>query len=352
MKTWNSAPAWPWPCREDIRHYLDVPDYYLVGYEEIRGFLRGLNRGRRLSAGTSAGGRDLTVVRYGPERAARSLCVTGGTHGTEVEGVAAVMNVISVLERGHDLRGQRWPGLEAAARSVAFHLMPFYNPDAAARNPVKSYVDMPFDTKHPELDAVNHLHVGFWKNGRTLDRKRVFGPWVKGSDVTDRLDRIGFLGARYNDAGADINRPCTRTRATAVETRQMLPYLRENRVDCYMDLHSHSTAPWLGICPAAHTRGDHAQLLRLQHLTREQTRQAGGPDLALSVQGARSWYNSHFFPANLGVYAFTYEEMAGFRGNFPAETPREAIWLANTYNGMYTIQGLAQALLRVPAVWR
>ncbi|HHX41556.1 MAG TPA: hypothetical protein GX715_16465 [Armatimonadetes bacterium] len=344
MKIWNSSPAWPWPCNEEIARYLEVPDYYLVGYEEARGFLRGLHKARVESAGKSAGGRDLTVVYYGPDAPERTLCVTGGTHGTEVEGVAAVVNTIRVLDCGSDLRGQAWPALTEVARRVGFYLMPFFNPDAAARAVVKSYVGMPFE-------VVNHLHVGFWKNGRTLDRKRVFGPWTPESDLTGKLDRVGYLGARYNDAGADINRPCSRTEATAVETRQMLEYLRQRRVDCYLDMHSHSTDPWLGICPPEHTSGNHGDLVKLQQLTREKTVQAGGPDLKLAVKGTRTWFNSHFFPANLGIYALTYEEKAGFKGNFPEETPPEEIWLANVYNGMRTILGLAQALLEVPSPW-
>ena len=341
MQLWNSNPHWPWACDEEIGQYLNVPDYYLVGYEEVRGFLRGVTKGVSQSAGKSAGGRDLTVLYYGPANPERTLCVTGSTHGTEVEGVAAVTNIIRALECGHDLRGQPWPAFTDVARRVGLYLMPFYNPDAAARAVVKSYVHMPFD-------IVNHLHVGFWKNGKTLDRKRVFGPWCEQSDLAGKLDHLGYLGARYNDAGADINRPCSGERTTAVETRQMLAYLRERRIDCYLDLHSHSTAPWLGACPPEHTSGSHEDLVRLQQLTRDRTEQAGGPVLQLAVQGARAWYNSHFFPINLGIYAFTYEEKAGFKGNFPEETPAEEIWRANAYNGMYAILGLAQALLEVP----
>ncbi len=345
MKLWDSNPKWPWPYDEDISKYLDVPDYYLVGYEEVRGFLRAIDGGHVDSAGKSAGGRDLTVIRYGPKRPARKLLVAAGTHGTETEGIAAVINVIKALETGRDLRGRKWPALGRIAESVGIYLMPFYNPDAAARMVVKSYVGMP-------LAAVNMLHVGFWKNRRMLNYKRVFGKWTPASDLTDRLDRLAYLGSRHNDAGCDINRPASGRKATAVETMQMLDYLQANRIDCYVDLHSHSSAPWLGMAPPEHTIGNHADMTRLQELTRRQTRKAGGPDLVLAQQGDDSWYNNHFFPANLGIYAFTYEEKAGFTGNFPADKPFEEIWLENTYNGMYAILGLAQALLHVPSPWK
>ena len=344
-KVWNSNPQWPWQYDEDISKYLEVPDYYLVGYEEVRGFLRGLQNARVESVGKSAGGRDLTVLYYGPPKPERKLCVTGGTHGTEVEGVASIVNAIRVLDAGSDLRGEKWTKLQNVAKRVGFYLMPFYNPDAAVRNPVKSYVDMPFD-------AVNHIHVGFWKNGKTLDRKRVFGRWRADSDLFGKLDNIACLGARYNDAGADINRPASGKKSNAVETRQMLKYLEANRIDCYMDMHSHSTPPWLGMPPAEQHSGDYEQQTRLQELTQKMTKRAGGPELVLATGRATSWYNSHFFPHNLGVHAFTYEEMAGFKGNFPADKPLEEIWLENTYNGLYTILGLAQALLEIPSAWK
>jgi hypothetical protein len=343
-EVWDSNPAWPWAYGEDISKYISVPEYYLVGYEEVRGFVRGLHRARVESAGTSAGGRDLTVLYYGPEEPERRLCVTGGTHGTEVEGVASVVNAIRVLDAGRDLRGEEWRPLQEVAQRVGFYLMPFYNPDAAVRHPVKSYVDMPFD-------AVNHLHVGFWKNGRTLDRKRVFGQWQEGSDLIGKLDGIAYLGARDNDAGADINRPVSGSQTNAVETQQMLEYLRARRIDCYMDMHSHGAPPWLGMPPREHHRGDYAQQTRLHELAGAMTRRAGGPELELATETLTPWYNIHFFPHNLGIHAFSYEETAGFRGVFPAEKPLDEIWLENTYNGLYTILGLAQALLEVPSPW-
>ena len=341
---WDSKPKWPWPCEEDISKYLNVPDYYLVGYEEVHGFLRGLHSGQIDSAGSSAGGRDLTVVYYGPSKPERTLCISGGTHGTEVEGVSAIINAIRVLDAGADLRGEKWKRLENVAKKVGFYFIPFYNPDAAARAVVKSYVDMPFDT-------VNHLHVGFWKNGRTLDRKIVFGPWTEKSDLTDRLDRISYLGARYNDAGADINRCPSGKKCNAVETQQMLKYFKKLKIDCFMDMHSHSTPPWLGRSAPDRCKVDYGQLVKLHELTGKYTKRAGGPELVVAESFGATWTNRSFFANYLPIYTFIYEEMAGFKGNFPPEKPLEEIWLENTYNGLYTILGLAEALLEVPSFW-
>ncbi len=351
MKLWNGNPEWPWPHDDDISKYVDVPEWWLVGYEEVRGFLRGLTKAQFLSAGKSAGGRDLTVAYYGPAKPERKLCIAGGTHGTEVEGVASVTNIIKLFESGADLRGEKWPAFQRVAKRVGFYLMPFYNPDAAARSPVKSYVGMPIDLKDPS-DGVHHLHIGFWKNGRLPNRKRIFGPWSKGSDMAGKLDRVGYLGQRFNDAGRLINRPRSRRKSMAVETMQMLKYLEANEIDCYMDLHSFSSSPWLGTCPEAHHAGDYEQQVKLFELACKMTKQAGGPELVQGWEASTAWYNRHFFSANLGIYGFGYEAKAGFKGNYPDDKPWEEIWLANAYNGMYTILGLAQALLKVPSPWK
>ncbi len=343
-RTWNSSPKWPWPFAEDIRRYIDVPAWWLTGYEEVRGFLRGLQTGQILSVGKSAGGRDLAVVYYGPKTPERRIVVTGWTHGTEVEGVASIMNIIRAFETGSDLRGREWPGFAKAAKKVGFYLMPFYNPDAAARSMVKTYVDMPFD-------AVNHLHVGFWKNGRTLDRKRVFGPWTPESDVAGKLDRIGYLGQRFNDAGRLINRPASATKSMAVETMQMLRFLRENQVDCYMDLHSHGSPAWIGMGPKDQLGNTYERHVELQDKTFEQVKRNCGLQLQLGRPEKARWTNSTFFPNNLGVYGFTYEAHAGWRDFWPEGTTDEEIMLANTYNGMETILGLAQSLQTMPGVW-
>lgn len=45
MRLWNSNAKWPSPYDDDTRKYLDVPDYWLVGHEEVRGYLRALQKG-------------------------------------------------------------------------------------------------------------------------------------------------------------------------------------------------------------------------------------------------------------------------------------------------------------------
>jgi len=354
MKLWNSSPKWPWKHDDDIRKYIDVPDWWLVGYEEVRGFLRGLSKGEFSTTGKSAGGRDLTVVYYGPKKPERTLCVVAGTHGTEIEGVAAVTNLIKVLESGADLRGEKWPALQRVGKKVGFYLMPFYNPDAAARSPVKSYVGMPIDLNDPS-DGVHHLHIGFWKNGRLPNRKRIFAQWSKGSDMAGKLDRVGYLGQRFNDAGRLINRPRSPKKSMAVETMQMLKYLGANKIDCFLDLHSHSSAPWLGASSKGHDGADYEERVKLLDLACAMTKKAGGPDLERSMEDPTPptpWSNSHFFSANLGIYGFGYESKAGFKGNYPDDKPWEEIWLANAYNAMHTALGLAQALLKVPSPWQ
>ena len=41
-----------------------------------------------------------------------------GVHGAEFEGIAGIVNLLSVLETGADLRGKAWPGIKAAAAAL------------------------------------------------------------------------------------------------------------------------------------------------------------------------------------------------------------------------------------------
>jgi hypothetical protein len=45
----------------------------------------------------------------GPESSKKVYMATAGVHGFELEGIAGVMNPISILETGKDLNGTSWP---------------------------------------------------------------------------------------------------------------------------------------------------------------------------------------------------------------------------------------------------
>ncbi|MCP5109451.1 MAG: hypothetical protein GY953_01305 [bacterium] len=85
----------------------------------------------------SLGFRDVTAYR-GPDHARTVYMAMGSVHGGEFEGIAGIVNLLAVLERGRDLLGRRWPEIEqAAARLDRIILLPIANVDGRARVPLR-----------------------------------------------------------------------------------------------------------------------------------------------------------------------------------------------------------------------
>lgn len=71
---------------------------------------------------------------YAPlEGRTNTVVLIGAVHAQETEGVAAIANLISLLETGKDLAGGENPGLLRAAEGLRVVLVPIANPDGRAR---------------------------------------------------------------------------------------------------------------------------------------------------------------------------------------------------------------------------
>ncbi|OUS75779.1 hypothetical protein B1748_15230 [Paenibacillus sp. MY03] len=173
-------------------------------------------RGAVRTLATSAGGRDIPIVEYGmkedfqrqanyssacgagnPAFYARKekdakpvLLIVGGIHGGELEGIAAVMNLIRVLETGADYRGKRYDYLMENAHRFRLLLVPCMNPDGRARLPVDTLIDVPYE-------KFVYYMQGSWKDG-TLCK------WPECKAVHPIKDASEFLGSYFNDDGVNI----------------------------------------------------------------------------------------------------------------------------------------------------
>jgi len=142
----------------------EIPDLWITSVEDVAEFLyRTVKRGRIEVIGTSAGGRPLRAVVYGRGRQGRGTSTFSGSlgfrnvkayrgpdhdkkvymgiagvHGGEFEGMIGMVNLISVLETGKDLRGMEWPEINQVADQLdRIVLIPMMNPDGRARIPLR-----------------------------------------------------------------------------------------------------------------------------------------------------------------------------------------------------------------------
>ena len=123
-----------------LREASDIPSFWLSSYNEVNNFLnKTVHKGQIQVIGTSAGGRQIRAVLYGIPRQGKGTTTFSGSlgfgdvrayrgpdhnktvymsmaavHGGEFEGIAGMVNLISVIETGRDFRGKDWPGITEA----------------------------------------------------------------------------------------------------------------------------------------------------------------------------------------------------------------------------------------------
>ncbi|MCD6508518.1 hypothetical protein J7M22_18100 [Candidatus Poribacteria bacterium] len=235
---------------------MNTPDFYKTDLKSLEKRLANLKKGGRKQIGLSAGKRPIYAVFYGekepiertanlssalaaqkPEaffgkkRRKQVLMIISAVHGAEMESIAGVMNLLSVLETGKDLKGQAWPELKAAADRLRLVIVPCLNPDGRARIPS----DDP--TRWTEAEREKYRH------GLYLDGSPIGWPACKVPHPRDPMQHA-FLGGYFNDAGVNPLHGVFLPPEIAPETHAALALALEETPDCVLDLHSCGSGPF------------------------------------------------------------------------------------------------------------
>lgn len=203
-----------------LRQPADIPSFWLSSYKEVTDFLkRTVSKGKLEIIGTSAGGRPIYAVFYGNPRKQDGTTTFSGSlgfgdvsayrgsdhdktvymgmaavHGGEFEGIVGMVNLISVIETGKDLRGKGWPGItKVVSKLNRLILIPIANPDGRVRIPLRMELYRDTDFTVPE-----YLNTGGKPDGTITG-----WPQIKQFIPMD-LSKPGFPGGYPNDAGVNI----------------------------------------------------------------------------------------------------------------------------------------------------
>jgi hypothetical protein len=243
---------------------MTTPSFYRTSVDAIQETLATVRQGKVWEFGRSAGGRPLLAVAYGekepiaraanlssalaakqPEaffgterRKKQVLLIVSAIHGGEMESIAGVLNLCSVLETGQDLKGKPWPALAAAAEQLRLVMVPCLNPDGRARIPA----DDPTAWTEDEQEKYRH--------GLYPDGSRIGWPACKVPHPR-RPDEHSFLGSYFNDAGVNPHHGVFLTPSIAPETHAALALALEETPDCVLDLHSCGAGPFFLLGDAA-----------------------------------------------------------------------------------------------------
>lgn len=197
-----------------------IPPFWKSTVDDVSGFLKkNVSKGQVEVFGTSAGCRSISGVFYGkarqgrgtttfsgslgfgdvsiyrgPEHSKKVFLGMGGVHGGEFEGIVGIVNLISVLETGKDLRGKEWPDItEAASKLDRIILIPIMNPDGRARVPLRM---------EAYRGAANTVYE-YLNTGGKPDGTLIGWPQVK-EFIPLNFKNTSFPGGYPNDAGVNI----------------------------------------------------------------------------------------------------------------------------------------------------
>jgi len=203
-------------------------DYVCYGEKE--------DYGRKANYSSACGAKN---PKYYADRTGKrpTILIIGGTHGQETEGTMAIMNLISLLETGVDLRGKPVSEVtEALAESnPRLILIPVYNMDGRCRCVPDSMLE-----ETPE--SLRYHGQGTWKDGSLCG-------WPDCKAVHPILESAGFLGAYYNDDGVNLMHD-NFFAPMAKETEGLLRLCDEEAPECVIGLHGGSNCINLLLQPA------------------------------------------------------------------------------------------------------
>lgn len=236
-----------------LREPEEIPAFWLNRVEDVAKYLaQNVKKGRVEIIGTSAGERAIPAVFYGKPREGRGTSTFSGSlgygntrvfrgpdhqktvylamagvHGGEFDGMVGVVNLISVLETGKDLRGKAWPELtEAAAKIDRLIVIPHLNPDGRARVPLRMLAHRGTDNTVYE----------YFNTGGKADGTNLGWPQVKEFIPLD-FSKTSFPGGYPNDAGVNLQHDDF-LGARQPETQALLDLVGRERPDLVVNMHT------------------------------------------------------------------------------------------------------------------
>ncbi len=236
-----------------LREPAAIPAYWVSTYDDVTEFLTTkVHKGKVEVIGTSAGGRPIRAVFYGSPRQGKGTTTFSGSlgfgdvrayrgpdhdkkvymamaavHGGEFEGIVGMINLISVIETGKDLRGREWPDITAIIPKIdRLILIPIVNVDGRIRIPLRMEA-----FRNTDLTVAEYLNTGGKPDGKITG-----WPQIKEFIPMD-MSAPGFPGGYPNDAGVNIQHDDFFGKKQP-ETEALFDLTAREKPDLIMNLHT------------------------------------------------------------------------------------------------------------------
>lgn len=164
----------------------------------------------------------------------QTILMTGGIHGCEMEGVILLLNLISLMEKGMDLRGKERPELVKGAANYRLVLFPCVNMDGRAISPDHRI--------NADLEECRRAGGGWWKDGTTIrwPQMKQYFPLP--------LDKVGYPGGYPNSEGYNIQHDASPGNIRTQEAKAVLRAAEEKCADLFLNFHSQPGYPTSTAC--------------------------------------------------------------------------------------------------------
>ncbi|MBN2583902.1 MAG: hypothetical protein JXL80_12615, partial [Planctomycetes bacterium] len=149
-----------------------------------------------------------------------------GVHGAEAESVAGAVNMLSLLETGHDLCGNERPQLLDLIARYRLVILPCVNMDGRAVSPDH--------LRGADADQFRRASQGYWADGTDIGY-----PGCK-EHAPLPLDRVAHPGGYPNADGYNIQHDCCPGDLRTPEAQGLLKLVADEQADLVLNMHSHS----------------------------------------------------------------------------------------------------------------
>lgn len=230
---------------------LPVPSFWKTDLQTVDELARNARKAQVDVITKSAGGRPVYSFCYGEKQPSQrkanynSACgatdrrwydgfepkkpvvlLVGNVHGSETEGVAALVNLIELLENGRDLRGDTWPELAEVIEHVRLVIVPVANPDGRSR------------VEPAALMGCTNEELRYWAQGTWADGSLCDYPACK---QVHPITNTKFLGGYFNDDGVNLMHD-NFFHPMAKETQALLDLADSEQADYIILLHGGSNS--------------------------------------------------------------------------------------------------------------
>ena len=304
-----------------------TPAYWQSSVEAVEKSLSSVRQGKIIKSTESAGGRPVRLLMYGKKndlhRTANLSCALGASdrkcyadktqpdykptlllvgciHGGEFEGTVALLNLISILETGVDLRGDTNHTLSRLTENINLLIIPCMNPDGRSRIEFDSMVGKTFE-------ELRYYNQGTWKDGALCG-------WPECKKIHPIKDYCDFLGAYFNDDGINLMHDDFFGKM-APETRFLFDVVDEYVPDLTILLHGGSNTSSSILKPSYSPDAVKQKVLALEEAMKARHEQAGIRYYITSMDRGENKATPCSFNLTSALYHYSGEPCVTFESN-------------------------------------